>query len=98
MQSHEGVIDLLPALPDEWREGSFNGICARGAFELKFSWKDKTVTYVEILSKAGHPCRLRAGSLSSVTSNGKRVKVSKYPDGSIGFETKRGNVYKLGKI
>ena len=34
MQSHEGVIDLLPALPKEWSAGRFKGVCARGAFEL----------------------------------------------------------------
>jgi alpha-L-fucosidase 2 len=95
IQSHEGVIDLLPALPDEWSEGSFNGVCARGAFELSFSWKDKVLTSVEILSKAGQPCRLRAGKLNSVTENGKKVKVTKYPDGSTGFDTKPGKIYRL---
>jgi len=97
MQSHEGVIDLIPALPDEWRDGSFNGVCARGAFELKFSWKEKIVTSVEILSKSGQYCRLRAGSLITVTSNGKRVKVTKYPDGSIRFNAEKGKIYKLAK-
>ncbi len=63
IQSHEGVIDLLPAIPDDWTDGSFNGVCARGAFELKFSWKAKEVTSVEILSKAGQSCRLHAGNL-----------------------------------
>jgi alpha-L-fucosidase 2 len=98
IQSHEGVIDLLPALPDDWPDGSFNGVCARGAFELKFSWKDKTITSVEILSKAGQPCRLHAGRLNSVTENGKKVKVTKFPDGSIGFPTKPGMIYKLGIV
>jgi alpha-L-fucosidase 2 len=97
MQSHEGVIDLLPALPDEWTEGSFNGVCARGDFELRFTWKTKAVTSVEILSKAGQPCRLHAGKLASVTQSGKKVKITRYPDGSVGFSTEPGKTYKLEK-
>lgn len=97
MQSHEGVIELLPALPDDWKDGSFNGVCARGGFELRFSWKNKTVTSVEILSKAGYPCRLHAGSLNSVTQEGKKLKVTKYSDGSVGFNTEPGKIYKLSK-
>jgi alpha-L-fucosidase 2 len=98
MQSHEGVIDLIPALPDEWNDGSFNGVCARGGFELKFNWKANKITFLEVLSKAGKECRIHAPGLNSITSNGKKVKFSKYPDGSIGFETKTGNIYKLTKI
>jgi len=97
VQSHEGIIDLLPALPDEWDEGSFAGVCARGAFELKFEWKDKMVTSVEILSKAGQPCRLHAGRMNSVTENGRKVRVTIYPDGSIGFPTKPGGIYIIGR-
>ena len=98
IQSHEGVIDLLPALPDEWTDGSFNGVCARGAFELRFSWKSKALTTVEIMSKAGHPCRLHAGSLNNVRTNGKKVKISKYSDGSIEFDTQPGEIYTIRKL
>ena len=98
IQSHEGVIDLLPALPDDWTDGSFKGVCARGAFELKFDWENKSLTSVEVVSKAGQVCRINPKGLNSVTSNGKKVKTVKNPDGSIGFETKTGAVYYLGKI
>jgi alpha-L-fucosidase 2 len=98
IQSHEGVIDLLPALPDEWTDGSFNGVCARGAFELKFSWKAKAVISVEILSKAGQSCRIYVDRLRSVTENGKKIKVIKHSDGSVEFETRPGKIYRLDKI
>ena len=97
IQSHEDVIDLLPALPDEWTYGSFNGVCARGAFELKFDWKESKVTKAEVLSKAGNFCRIHAGNLTMVTNNGKKVKVTKYPDGSVGFKTKPDSTYTLEK-
>jgi alpha-L-fucosidase 2 len=33
------VIELLPACPEEWSEGSVSGLCARGGYELSFEWK-----------------------------------------------------------
>ncbi len=98
IQSHEGTIDLLPALPDDWPEGSFNGVCARGAFELKFSWKNKVPTSVEILSREGKVCRIHAGKLNYITCDGQKVKITGSLKGSIEFETKPGKIYKLGKI
>jgi len=95
MQSHEGTIDLLPALPDEWSDGAFKGVCARGAFELNFSWKNKQLTALEVFSKAGQFCRIRAGGLNKVSDNGNMVHITKYPDGAIEFATKPGRTYKI---
>jgi len=53
MQSTENRIQLLPALPDVWSEGSVKGICARGGFELAFNWKDGNVSKVRVYSKKG---------------------------------------------
>jgi alpha-L-fucosidase 2 len=95
IQSHEGVIDLLPALPNSWQDGEFNGVCARGGFELNLSWKNKTITKVEITSKAGKSCRIKAGARFKVTGNGKNIKSKRYNDGSIEFKTTKGALYEL---
>lgn len=60
MQSHDGFIYLLPALPKQWTEGSIKGFKARGGFELDIEWKDSKITKVVVRSKNGGNCRLRS--------------------------------------
>jgi len=95
MQSQEGVIRLLPALPDEWNEGSFKGVCARGAFELDFSWKNKQVVRLQILSKAGEECRLEQRPGMRITSNGKKIGYTLSSNGVVSFKTVKGGVYQV---
>ncbi|MCK0156489.1 glycoside hydrolase N-terminal domain-containing protein [Cellulophaga sp. F20128] len=98
IQSHEGYIDLLPALPLEWTDGQFDGVCARGGFELDFKWKDQKITSATILSKAGMPCSLRAGTKTKVISEGKQVVFKRLNNGLITFNTKKGKTYTVTNI
>ena len=56
LQSHMGFVQLLPALPDAWKDGSIYGICAKGNFEIDITWKDGLLKEATILSKAGQNC------------------------------------------
>ncbi len=60
IQSHGGSVDLLPALPQAWRNGSYRGLRARGGFEVALEWRDGQITSGEVLSAAGGVCRLRS--------------------------------------
>jgi alpha-L-fucosidase 2 len=93
MQSHDGFIKLLPALPDEWSRGEFKGLCARGAFELDFAWEDKKLTQLKITSKAGETCRIEFRPGLKVSSNGKQVGLKKLADGLAEFKTVKDVVY-----
>lgn len=95
MQSHDGFIKLLPALPDEWSEGTFKGLCARGGFELDFAWKNKTVTQLNILSKAGEVCRIEYKPGMKIMSDGKKVAFKKTANGLAEFTTLKGFVYQV---
>ena len=77
LQSHMGFIQLLPALPDAWKEGSVKGLCAKGNFEIDIIWQDGKLKEAVILSKAGEPCNLRYGNLTFTfkTTKGKTYKV-----------------------
>ena len=60
LQSHDGAVHLLPALPAVWDEGSVSGIVARGGFEISMKWKEGKVIEVEVYSKIGGNLRLRS--------------------------------------
>ena len=53
MQSHDGVIELLPAIPEAWSEGKVSGLCARGGYEVSFEWKGGHVRDCSIKSRQG---------------------------------------------
>ena len=63
MQSHNNRINLLPALPSQWKDGSVKGIRARGGFEIdSMAWKGGKLTYVAIKSLVGSTLNVTSGS------------------------------------
>jgi len=72
MQSHDGVIHVLPALPDAWKNGSVKGLCARGGFEIEeMEWKDGKILKLVIKSKLGGNCRIRSYTALKVDGKAK---------------------------
>lgn len=58
LQSHNGSLELLPALPDAWPAGSISGIKARGNFEVAINWDGGKLTKAIVLSNNGGNCRV----------------------------------------
>ena len=77
LQSHMGFIQLLPALPDAWKDGLVSGLCAKGNFEVSISLKNNRLDEAILVSKAGTPCTVRYGdkTLSFKTIKGKVYKI-----------------------
>ena len=68
MQSAEGSISLLPALPEQWKNGHVEGICARGGFVVDMTWKDGCVTALRVTA--------RADGKTQLCFNGQKKRIS----------------------
>ena len=73
VQSHDGAVHLLPALPDAWNSGEVKGLRARGGFIVSINWQDGTLQNATIQSTIGGTLRLR----SYVPLKGKGLKPAK---------------------
>ncbi len=75
LQSQDGTIHLLPALPDDWKNGHVSGMRARGGFQVDLTWQDGKLTAATIHSDLGGPCTVNYG--------GKLVDLALQPGQSI---------------
>lgn len=80
LQSHDGRIDLLPALPAAWKDGSFRGMRVQGNAEVSCRWKDGLVRKVILWSAEGGSFTIAAnGQHTTVTlSPGEKIRL-RYP-------------------
>ena len=90
MQSYDGFIYLLPALPTVWKDGSVKGLMARGGFEIDMDWKDGKLVKAIVRSHQGGVCKLR----SNTQLKGKGLKLDK-KQGLYTLTTKAGQEYLL---
>ena len=81
VQSHEGEINLLPALPAAWPDGRVKGLRTRGDFTVDLEWKNGKLVAATIHSLAGNPCHLRYGDVTREVKIKKGVALSL--DGSL---------------
>jgi alpha-L-fucosidase 2 len=98
LQSHAGVVRLLPALPKAWPQGSFRGLRARGGLEIDLEWKDGRATKATLRASQDGEVRLAVPAGQKVVSiqNGRRfVPMVRNAEGTILASLKRGASYSV---
>ena len=88
IQSHDGFIEFIPAIPSEWANGSFKGLRVRGGAEVSAEWSNFKLHRVEISATAGNSFKIKIPiNISTVYIDGKAVDVE---DGFVLLSMKNG--------
>ena len=97
MQSHTGVIDLLPALPSAWAAGEVKGLKARGAVEVDLRWENGKAASAALRPDFSGTYRLRvpAGQRIHSVADGSEVPLRNYDDGSVGVTLEAKRTYRV---
>ena len=96
LQSHKGLIRILPALPPAWPRGSITGLCARGGFELDIQWSGGRPTRVVVRSRLGQRCQmLLPTDQQAVVMHGMETVAAEQSGNRLSFETKAGQEYEV---
>lgn len=98
LQSHEGYIYPLPALPQAWKTGSYKGLVARGNFVVDLDWENGQITHMKVTARKGGFCKVfyQGNHLPNVKNEGNRmVKVEQVDANVLGFDTKKGKSYTI---
>ncbi|TKC55437.1 glycoside hydrolase family 95 protein [Pedobacter hiemivivus] len=83
LQSYDGNIFILPALPEAFKEGKVSGLKARGGFELAMEWKAGKLEKLTLKSELGGNCRLRVRQ--NITLNGSTLLTKAKGENSNAF-------------
>lgn len=88
IQSHDGFIELLPAIPDNWAEGSFKGLKVRGGAEVSASWRSNQLQKAQLVASVDNELKLKVpAKVKLVVRNGETLEIK---DGFITLSLLKG--------
>jgi alpha-L-fucosidase 2 len=96
LQSQEGFINLLPAIPAKWKDGFVNGLRAIGGFEVSMKWQDSELKSAKVKSNNGGLCKIKSRQgISKIISGNEVINMQKGADGIMSFATIAGREYRF---
>lgn len=93
LQSHNGFIEFLPALPRQWETGYFKGLCVQGACVVDLKWKEMQVTEAMLTASADNTVRIKTGNnkIPLFYKNGQSVKPKNTSGNIVSFSLSKGD-------
>ena len=98
IQSQEGYIEFLPALPEQWKTGYFKGLCVQDGGVVDLKWKDKKIEAATLKSTANHSFKIKLSSderTPQFYKNGKQIMLKQIANGFISFSLLKNDVLEL---
>lgn len=97
VQSQEGYIEFLPALPDEWKTGYFKGLCVQGGGVVDLKWTDKRIetATVKATISQNFKIKLQDNRIPQFYKNGKQIMFKQKADGFISFSLNKDEILDL---
>lgn len=96
LQSHEGHLEFLPALPTSWKQGYVKGLRARGGFGIDLEWSKGVIAKAEVVSHLGGLCSIATDRPVWVVQEGEKRRLEPSAAGLIEFSTQAGETCVLG--
>ena len=101
LQSHEGFVEPLAAIPESWANGSYRGLAARGGFTVDATWANGSITSLTVYSASGGELALKAQNIASANvtdSAGNSVSFTADGRDLIKINTEQGESYTVTAI
>jgi alpha-L-fucosidase 2 len=95
LQSHNGELHLLPALPTSWKHGAVKGLRARGGFTVDLVWRDGRLQQATIFAQRGGMCRVRTACPITLWQQEEPRALESPTPGSYLFPTAAGEHYDI---
>ncbi|WP_286895162.1 MULTISPECIES: glycoside hydrolase family 95 protein [Sphingobacterium] len=96
IQSQNGYVELLPALPDVWAEGNFKGLRVRGGAEVSANWKNKKITSIALKASADTRLKLKVpGYVAAIKQGTKTLAIA---NGFMEIPLKNNEIVELNMI
>lgn len=97
VQNHEGYVEFLPCLPEEWKDGSFKGLCLRGGAEVAADWTNAVINQASLKATADQTFKVKLpqGKNNKVLLNGKEAVANADAKGLITIDMKKGDLLEI---